>query len=66
MVYLDLQEGAVKPIVRRAVSDSESAVPGLYDQLVHLKDWSEETAELCSVAEARYVCPSVPLCCGAQ
>lgn len=37
------------------MSDAESAEPGLYDQLVHLKAWKEETAELCSVIEARYV-----------
>ena len=48
------QEGAASPDVRRTVSDSEPVTPGLYDQLVHLKDWIEETAELCSVAEDKY------------
>ncbi|KAL3136416.1 hypothetical protein ABBQ38_005674 [Trebouxia sp. C0009 RCD-2024] len=47
-----LPQDAAKAEARRTGSDHERA-PGLYDQLVHLKDWREETAELCSAVEAR-------------
>ena len=46
-------QDAAKTEAWRTGSGYERA-PGLYDQLVQLKDWREETAELCS-AEARSV-----------
>ena len=49
-----MQDTAAKFDGRRTFSDSEPDLPGLYDQLVYLKDWKEETAELCSAIEARY------------
>lgn len=49
-----MQGAAAKVEGRRTVSDCEPNLPDLYDQLVHLKDWKEETAELCSAFEARY------------
>ena len=49
-----MQDTPAKIDGRRTVSDSEPVLPGLYDQLIHLKDWKEETAEVCSAAEARY------------
>lgn len=48
------QECASKLTVRASVSEPDFSTPSLYDQLLQLKDWTEERAELCSVSPERH------------
>lgn len=44
---------ASKLTVRASVSEPDYTTPSLYDQLLQLKDWTEERAELCSASPER-------------
>ncbi|KAL0025493.1 hypothetical protein WJX77_006167 [Trebouxia sp. C0004] len=46
-------ECASKLSVRASVSEPDCTTPSLYDQLLQLKDWTEERAELCSAGPER-------------
>ena len=50
-----LQECGSKVTVRASVSEPDCTVPSLYDQLLQLKDWTEERAELCAASPERQV-----------
>lgn len=54
-LFLLLQDGQENS-PRHSKRSSNVVVP-LYDQLTSLKDWTEETAELCSAEEGRYAKP---------
>lgn len=47
------QECGVRPPVRASISEPDPTTSSLYDQLLQLKDWTEEKAELCSVSPDR-------------
>ncbi|KAL0050556.1 hypothetical protein WJX82_002249 [Trebouxia sp. C0006] len=48
-----LHECGSKVTVRASVSEPDCTVPSLYDQLLQLKDWTEERAELCAASPER-------------